>query len=80
MGPYNKNKGKQGADKLFVQTMKKSNRSSSSSRYQRQMGNRNPRQQSQEDSSKADTSKADEKAASEKAAAEELARKKVIAE
>jgi hypothetical protein len=63
MGPYNKNKGKQGADKLFGQTMKKSNRSSSSSRYQRQMGNRNPRQQSQEDSSKADTSQADEKAA-----------------
>jgi hypothetical protein len=63
MGPYNKNKGKQGADRLFGQTMRKSSRSSSASRYQRQMGNSNQRQHPQEDSSKADTSQSDEKAA-----------------
>lgn len=58
MGPYNNNKGKP-ANKLFGQTMRKSNRSSAATRYQRQFGGSSKKVES----SNADTSKADEAAA-----------------
>ena len=62
MGPYNNKNGKPTTNRLFGQTMKKSNKSSSASRYQRQFGNGYQRQQPNgaHSSSKADTAQLDE--------------------
>ena len=64
MGPYNKNKGGPGTSRLFGQTMRKSIKSSTGTRYQRQFGRSNQKQQSHEvDSSNTGTTKSDEAAA-----------------
>ena len=64
MGPYNNKNGKPGSNKLFGQTMKKSNRSSAASRYQRQFGKGGQRQPPYgKDSSKPETTQAEEVAA-----------------
>jgi len=57
MGPYN-NSSKSGPNRLFGQTMKKSDRSSKATRYQRQFGNGNQKYKSAPTS--ADTSQKDE--------------------
>ena len=61
MGPYNNNKGKPPAQKLFGQTMRKSNKSSAATRYQRQFGGKSGNNAA--NSSKPEPSQADEAAA-----------------